>query len=222
MKKLTLTLFLLIFSLISFPALASAEVSDADKQEISAQMHLLIEAVNNSNTEKITDLLSPNASEELKLEIVNNIENKDIDYKQNIGLFEKLENNKIKVKGKYSASGLNWHSSGFSNYFIFEKNNNEWLLVESNFAKKLSIGYIFESIKTILLYIIPIFLILTIFWIWMIIDVATRPIDEKIVWVLIVIFLNFLGAIIYFFTARRKYLKTQKRKTNKNPENNNH
>ncbi len=43
------------------------------------------------------------------------------------------------------------------------------------------------------------------FWIWMIVDVATRKFEsdnEKIVWVLVVIFTNWIGALIYFFAGR--------------------
>lgn len=50
------------------------------------------------------------------------------------------------------------------------------------------------------------------FWIWMIIDAATNePAEEsnKIVWVLIVVLLHWLGAAIYYFVRRperiRKY-----------------
>ena len=42
------------------------------------------------------------------------------------------------------------------------------------------------------------------FWIWMLIDALTRlPSDEKLVWVLVIVFLHFLGALIYFFVGRK-------------------
>ena len=46
-----------------------------------------------------------------------------------------------------------------------------------------------------------------IFWIKMIIDVANRNFkksDDKIIWLLIVILLGLLGALIYYFTVKRK------------------
>ena len=46
---------------------------------------------------------------------------------------------------------------------------------------------------------------LTIFWIWMLIDAATKEPDQgnsKVVWVIIVALLGFLGAAIYFFVRR--------------------
>ena len=44
------------------------------------------------------------------------------------------------------------------------------------------------------------------FWIWMIVDVATKepPGNDKIVWLLIVILLHWIGALVYFFARRRK------------------
>ena len=48
-------------------------------------------------------------------------------------------------------------------------------------------------------------LLTTIFWIWMIIDCVTNTAiagTEKIVWMLVVIFLHFIGALLYFFLVR--------------------
>jgi hypothetical protein len=47
-------------------------------------------------------------------------------------------------------------------------------------------------------------LLATVFWIWMLIDVLTSPMEatEKIIWLLVVLFLHLLGALIYFFVKR--------------------
>lgn len=45
----------------------------------------------------------------------------------------------------------------------------------------------------------------TIFWIWMIVDCATNEPsqgNEKIVWILVIVFTHWIGALIYF-AARR-------------------
>lgn len=47
----------------------------------------------------------------------------------------------------------------------------------------------------------------SIFWLWMLIDAVINPAlngTEKIVWVLVVLFLHVLGAILYFLLARGK------------------
>jgi cytochrome c oxidase assembly factor CtaG len=45
----------------------------------------------------------------------------------------------------------------------------------------------------------------SIFWIWMIVDCATNPSlkdTDKIVWILVVIFLHLPGALVYYFVAK--------------------
>jgi Phospholipase_D-nuclease N-terminal len=47
----------------------------------------------------------------------------------------------------------------------------------------------------------------TIFWLWMLIHAITNkglPDGEKIVWVLVIVFLPFLGSILYFFIGKPK------------------
>jgi hypothetical protein len=48
-------------------------------------------------------------------------------------------------------------------------------------------------------------LLAVVFWIWMLIDCATKEPsegNEKIVWILIIVFLQAIGALIYFFVRR--------------------
>jgi Phospholipase_D-nuclease N-terminal len=50
-------------------------------------------------------------------------------------------------------------------------------------------------------------LLACVFWIWMLIHAITnRGLDsvEKLIWVLVILFLHFLGALIYFFVGRPK------------------
>ena len=47
----------------------------------------------------------------------------------------------------------------------------------------------------------------SIFWIWMLIDALMNPRlqgTEKLVWVLVVLFLHLLGAILYFVIGREQ------------------
>ncbi|HWB59372.1 MAG TPA: PLDc N-terminal domain-containing protein [Chthoniobacteraceae bacterium] len=48
-------------------------------------------------------------------------------------------------------------------------------------------------------------LVATIFWIWMLVDAVTSSLagTEKIVWVLVIVFLHVLGAVLYYFIARK-------------------
>jgi len=63
--------------------------------------------------------------------------------------------------------------------------------------------------------ILPVFLILgiggTILWIWMLVDCATKePGDrgnEKIVWILIIVFTHWIGALIYLLARRPQRIR---------------
>jgi hypothetical protein len=48
------------------------------------------------------------------------------------------------------------------------------------------------------------------FWIWMIIDCAQRDFrkdNDKVIWILVLIFLGALGAIVYYFVVKRSNKK---------------
>ncbi len=55
---------------------------------------------------------------------------------------------------------------------------------------------------------IPLFLVglgLMVFWVWMLVDCATKePVqgNDKIVWILIIVFTHWIGAAIYYFVRR--------------------
>ncbi len=51
---------------------------------------------------------------------------------------------------------------------------------------------------------------LTAFWIWMLIDCATRESDQgntKVVWILIIIFTHWVGALIYLLARRPQRIR---------------
>ena len=60
----------------------------------------------------------------------------------------------------------------------------------------------------VLLFIVALVVLLllcTAFWIWMIIDCATHEPDagnNKVAWILIIIFAHFIGALLYFLIRR--------------------
>lgn len=59
-----------------------------------------------------------------------------------------------------------------------------------------------------LLIIIPLMVIglaLLVFWVWMLVDCATKEPsqgNDKIVWILIIVFTHWIGALIYFLVRR--------------------
>jgi hypothetical protein len=66
------------------------------------------------------------------------------------------------------------------------------------------------AVPAVVLAIMPILLVLlgiagTIFWIWMIVDCATNEPSEgndKIVWILVIVFTHWIGALVYYLVRR--------------------
>jgi len=53
-------------------------------------------------------------------------------------------------------------------------------------------------------------LLLTVFWVWMLVDCANAPMPsgDKTAWILILLFTHILGATLYYFIPRREHLRT--------------
>jgi Phospholipase_D-nuclease N-terminal len=54
-------------------------------------------------------------------------------------------------------------------------------------------------------FVLPILLLATVFWIWMLVDCATKEPSEgndKIIWILVIIFTHWIGALIYYLVRR--------------------
>ncbi|MBI4009674.1 MAG: PLDc N-terminal domain-containing protein [Candidatus Aenigmarchaeota archaeon] len=52
---------------------------------------------------------------------------------------------------------------------------------------------------------LPLVLLFGVFWIWMLIDLLQRrKFEDKLVWVLVMIFLFILGAVLYYFLVYSK------------------
>ncbi|AEH61296.1 hypothetical protein Mzhil_1456 [Methanosalsum zhilinae DSM 4017] len=51
------------------------------------------------------------------------------------------------------------------------------------------------------------FLALTVFWLWMLVDCATKETNEgneRLIWIIIIVFTHFIGALLYYFIRRPK------------------
>ncbi|WP_394698014.1 PLDc N-terminal domain-containing protein [uncultured Methanolobus sp.] len=50
----------------------------------------------------------------------------------------------------------------------------------------------------------------TLFWLWMLIDCAMKEPSEgndKLIWIIVIIFTHLLGALVYFFVRRTKRIQ---------------
>ena len=71
-------------------------------------------------------------------------------------------------------------------------------------------GFVF-----LMLFMMLVFVFLFVFWILMIIDCVKRNFkgeNDKVVWILVLVFLYFLGAIIYYFVVKINDKKEIKKK----------
>ena len=62
----------------------------------------------------------------------------------------------------------------------------------------------------LLIFMYLVFIAAGLFWIWMIVDCATNEPSEgngKIVWILIILFASWVGAIIYYLARRPKRIE---------------
>ena len=57
----------------------------------------------------------------------------------------------------------------------------------------------------LMLVIVPVVLLAFVFWVWMLVDCATKESsqgNDKIIWILVIIFTHWLGALIYYLVRR--------------------
>jgi Phospholipase_D-nuclease N-terminal len=64
---------------------------------------------------------------------------------------------------------------------------------------------VFRGVTVFIIFFWTVALLATIFWIWMLVDALMSPMetDEKILWFLVIFFLHFIGALIYYFVRQK-------------------
>jgi len=55
------------------------------------------------------------------------------------------------------------------------------------------------------LFVFALIILATVFWIMMIIHAARHPINNKGIWIVVMIFTGIIGALIYYFAVKRKF-----------------
>ena len=77
------------------------------------------------------------------------------------------------------------------------------------------LGALIGGIILLILFAVIFSSLIFIFWIWMIIDCAKRKFKkdiDKVVWILVIVFLSVLGATIYYFAVKVKDKNKKKKK----------
>lgn len=79
----------------------------------------------------------------------------------------------------------------------------------------MGIAHLFQLLEIIALFLFFLFWFILIaspiFWVWMLIDAIKYQKKEQDIWILIVVLGNVFGAVIYYFVARKKRHKVEKK-----------
>jgi hypothetical protein len=208
MKKIFTTLFITILSVLSLSSV-SAQINSIDKSEIRHLTDNIAKSISNNNPEFILQSISPNAPTTLKNEIIDFFDQQNVlFFIQKIDKYSQLNDHQIKIDCTISGSGLNWIVENKPAYYIFEKNDNGWYLIESDFYQQLKannsiLSYLFQFIISIIISL-AIIAILSIFWFWMLIDCIKKNVEDKAMWITVLILFNFLGSIIYYLVVKKQ------------------
>jgi len=170
---------------------------------------VFVDAVNNKEPEQAMSIIS-SSKFDLQQTISEMIKNRNFLYGLDIYPIENkgiqfIDKNIIKFTGlckiqEKMAFG-NFSLELFSNYFTFQKYDKDWVLIDTDFYRKLDLKIIYLCIFGIA----SIF----IFWIWMIIDCVNRDFNRRGRWLALILFLNIIGALIYFFCIKLKQWKNK-------------
>lgn len=69
--------------------------------------------------------------------------------------------------------------------------------------------YLWDTMGPLIIFMLAMALVMSAFWLWMLIDCIKRDFKDKAIWILILLLIQFLGALIYFFVVKRKSASQQ-------------
>lgn len=206
-----ISLFTFLF-LGGTPVFAETSLPLSKQQSVFSQLRALVDGINAGDTDAMLAVVSQD-EEELRAEIQQNFLGQDIAYALDCTplaeTMNDLSQNEVKVTCDFAAQAANWNTSGFSTYFVLEKGEGgDWYITETDFHKKASGEYITAFLGKLFGTLGIVFLIVFglggAFWVWMLIDCIRRGFTDKTMWILLLVFLNILGAILYYFMIKRK------------------
>jgi hypothetical protein len=160
-SRLLIPIIVISLFLLGSTVLAQAELSPADKQQIDDNLVDLVRAVNTGDTETLISLISPQhpglqagIEERVQGDILYMLHYSPLD--SNIKL---LATGEVRVKATFSAAGPTWSTSGFSTYFVFAKQDSQWLITDTDFHRKMGADFVDQTFKRIVYVGVPIFLV---------------------------------------------------------------
>ena len=175
---------------------ANDAISMNDKYQIGEKIKKFVQAVNDKNYKAIDTLVS-NRVPDLAKKIQDRMGSLDLYvFGFSLPAIEQTPEGNAKISGKYKEAGVGWKSEGFSTYFVLKKINGDWVIIDTDFYK----GFSYWTILALVFFLVGIFS----FWLWMLVDCANSDNQGRVKWILLIVFLNIIGALLYFLFARRK------------------
>lgn len=178
------------------------------KEEAALQSALstLIDQFNNEDYEWIIANASSLMTEETKALIMGKLQNKDQSLLFELKRADKLpeDGGLVRVVWKYSLE-TKWVSASSSiswlkTHFLFEEIDNELKLVSSSLFEPFSL---FQT--PFIVWLIVWLIALWVFWFFMLVHAIRKPIKNKVMRVLVIMFASWLWAIIYYFVVKRGF-----------------
>lgn len=156
-----LALFILVTPLTSFAQEMNAQV----QADLAQVLQIIVRAVNEDTPDTILDGISENAAPTLKEEIRKTLEENEIELSLSTKTITANDDGTYTVKGVFSAegissSGINWSLDGIPNEFTFERANESWWLLDTNFHERIGASYTFKFIGTVFGVLALLFLII--------------------------------------------------------------
>ncbi len=139
---------------------AQADISFALIQiEITDKLDSLVRAVNIGDTQTLVELISPD-DPALRAEVLEGVQ-KITSYQLSFGPrnISLQDTGAVRVRARYDASGPGWSSSGFSTYFVFEKQYGQWLITDTDFHRKVGGEFVAERMMMLFYIAGPIVLV---------------------------------------------------------------
>ena len=191
---------------------------DIDERDIWYLLDKLQEAILREDVDSIMELFSPNLNEDKRREIRDTLQKTFRDYDYLEYVFSHPSSEKIEIlepgkkvrftttysekwRSRFSAEGS---LNGFGVDFVLDKVNGRWFIVDTNFYTRPKMWrWITGSLGFLLVLLGLVF----VFWLWALVDCINRDFvnpTDKVVWVLVIICLQIIGALLYFFIGRRK------------------
>ncbi|MBD3300302.1 MAG: hypothetical protein GF347_03040, partial [Candidatus Moranbacteria bacterium] len=177
MKTFLISVLVLLASASNFSLVEEQLVVSEEAKKIQVLVKEVERAVNEADAQKMIDLTSREAANNLKENLVKALYGTRLEFKLEIDsdTFKAVNEEKVEVKGSFNVKGLDYEKKNVETFFVFGKDGEKWKIVDTDFHEKMrEKNYLFLALK----YFIPIFILSTIlfgFWALILYDVVKEP-----------------------------------------------